>query len=54
MEAARNTHLVNTNNTTNAPGLVDDVVYISDEKVEDITSDTVMKDEISMDKIINN
>ena len=39
--AARNANLVNENNSTRAPELVNEVIYISDDTVEDLSSDTV-------------
>ena len=41
MAAARNANLIDENNTTKALSLVDEVINISDDKVEDLTLDTV-------------
>ena len=53
MAATRNANLVNENSTTKALELVDEVIYISDDEVEDLTSDTAEKDEISMDETVS-
>ena len=50
MVEARNENLVNENNTTKLPELVDEVIYISDGKVEDIKHDTVKEDETRTDE----
>ena len=44
--------MVDENNTPKAPALVDGVIYIFDDKVEDLTSDTVKRDETRTDEII--
>ena len=52
MTAEWNENLVDEKNTTNAPVLVDEVIYISDDKVEDLLSDTVKEDETRTDETI--
>ena len=52
MAAAHNTNLVDENNTTQAPALVHDIIYIYDNEVEELTSDTVKYDKISTDVTI--
>ena len=54
MAAARNTNLADENNRTKASSLVDEVIYISDDKVEDLSLDTAEEDETRTDKTIKN
>ena len=53
MTATRNTNLGDENNTNKSPALVDEVIYIYDKKVKDLTSDTVKEDEARTDETIN-
>ena len=50
MAAACNANLVDENNITKAPSIVDEVIYISDDEVDDLTSDTVKEDETRTDE----
>ena len=51
---ACNTHLFDENSTTKAPAQVDEVIYISDDKVKYLTSDIAKEDETRTDEIIKN
>ena len=53
MAESHNENLVDENNTTKASALVDEVIYIYDDEVEDLTSDTVREYETRTDEIIN-
>ena len=53
MVVARNTKMVDENNKTKAPALVDEVIYISDDEVEYLSSDTLKEDETRTDETIN-
>ena len=52
MVAAHNANPLDENNTTKAPALVDKAIYISDEKVEYLTLDTLKEDETRTDEKI--
>ena len=51
-EVAQNANLVYESNTTKAPELLNEVIYISDDKVEDLTSYTKKIDETRTDETI--
>ena len=53
MAESQNENLVDENNTTKAPALVDELIYIYDDEVEDLTSDTVREYETRTDETIN-
>ena len=50
MATACNANLVDENNTTKEQSIVDEVIYISDDEVDDLTSDTVKGDETRTDE----
>ena len=52
MAAVHNANLVAENNTTKALELVDEIIYIYDNEVEDLTSYTVKEDETRTDETI--
>ena len=53
MAVARNTKMVDENNKTKSTALVDEVIYLSDDEVEYLSSDTLKEDETRTDETIN-